>query len=181
MRRFWWISTYYSCFQKESRGLSASSQFWGLCDSELCLSEYLLVCHPPQCGDWPVWSSSRKGVENKWWNHPYDSLDNQWVEEGSLGMVTTFCCHYQAKVESLAVLTTLCKQDSPKLSIVVVKIFANFPYLPQGSSSYLYLDVTTLLLGTLTAQFPLDQLCLWQLLPYSPNKSSCHVKQKAKI
>ena len=53
-------------------------------------------------------------------------------EEESLGMVTTFCHHDQAKVESLEVLSTLLQQDCPKLSIVVVKIFANSPYLPRG-------------------------------------------------
>ena len=52
------------------------------------------------------------------------------VEEGSLGMVTTFCHHDQAKVESSEVLSTLCQWVSPKPSIVVVKIFANSPYLP---------------------------------------------------
>ena len=44
------------------------------------------------------------------------------------------------------------------------------PLPPQGSSSFLYLDVTTLSLGTLATQFPLDQLCLWWLLPYSPTQ-----------
>ena len=30
------------------------------------------------------------------------------VEEGRLGMMTTFCCHDQAKVESSEALSTLC-------------------------------------------------------------------------
>ena len=81
------------------------------------------------------------------------------VEEGSLGMVTTFCCHDQSKVETSEVLSTLHQQNSPKWSVVVVKVFANFPY-PLGSSSFIYLDVTTLSSGGLTAQFPLDQPCL---------------------
>ena len=90
------------------------------------------------------------------------------VEEGSLGMVTTFCCHDQAKVESSEVLSILHEQDSPELSVVVVKIFANSPYLPWGSSSFLFWDRTTLSSDTLTPQFPLDQLCLWWLLHFSP-------------
>ena len=61
------------------------------------------------------------------------------VEEGSLGMVTTFCHHDQAKVESSEALSTKCQWDSPKPSVVVVKIFANSPYLLQGTSSFLYL------------------------------------------
>ena len=58
------------------------------------------------------------------------------VEEGSLGMVTTFCHHAQAKVESSEALSTLHQWDSPKPSIVVVKIFANSPYLPWGLPAY---------------------------------------------
>ena len=54
------------------------------------------------------------------------------VEEGSLGMVTTFCHHYMAKVELSEELSILCQLDSPELSIVVVKIFANSPDLPGG-------------------------------------------------
>ena len=34
-------------------------------------------------------------------------LVTDWVEEGSLGMVTTFCCHDQVKVEPSEVLSTL--------------------------------------------------------------------------
>ena len=34
------------------------------------------------------------------------------MEEGSLGMVTTFCQHDQAKVESSEVLSILCQLDS---------------------------------------------------------------------
>ena len=36
------------------------------------------------------------------------------VEEGSLGMMTTFCHHDQAKVESLEVPSILCQQYSPQ-------------------------------------------------------------------
>ena len=57
------------------------------------------------------------------------------VEEGSLGMVTTFCCHDQARVESSEVLFTLWQQDSPKPSVVLAKMFANSPYLPRGLSA----------------------------------------------
>ena len=101
---------------------------------------------------------------------PMPVLITDGVEEGNLGMVTTFYHHDQANVESSEALSILCQWDSPKLSVVVVKIFANSPYLPQGSSSFLYLDVTTLSWGTLTAQFPFDQMCLLWLLPYSPTQ-----------
>ena len=54
------------------------------------------------------------------------------VEEGSLGMVTTFVHHDQAKLEPAEVLSTLVQWDWPELSVVVVKIFINSAYLPPG-------------------------------------------------
>ena len=99
------------------------------------------------------------------------------VEEGSLSMVTTFCCtHDQAKVEPSEELSILTPCGTlPELNLVVVKIFANSPYLPYTNSTYLpwgsfgfpYLDVTTLAVGTSATQFLLAQLCLCRLLPFS--------------
>ena len=108
---------------------------------------------------------------------PMAVLITNGVEEGSLGMVTTFCHHDHAKVESLAMLSTLCQQDSPKPSVVVVKI--NSPYLPWGSSSFLDLDITTLSLGALTTQLPLDQLCP-AVAPNSPTQDilPCEAEDK---
>ena len=98
---------------------------------------------------------------------PMVVLVTDWVEEGSLGMVTTFCHHDQAKMEPSEVLSTLLHCDSPKLSIVEEKIFANAPYLPWQSFGFPYLDVTTLLVGALTTQFPFSCLHLCRLLPFS--------------
>ena len=81
---------------------------------------------------------------------PMTVLITNGVEEGSLGMVTTFCHHDEAKVESSEVLSILHQSDSPKLSVVVVKIFTNSPYLPWWYSSILYPDVTSLSSGALT-------------------------------
>ena len=58
---------------------------------------------------------------------PMAVLITDGVQEGSLGMVATFCYHDQAEVESSEVLFTLCQWDSPKLSRAVVKIFTNSP------------------------------------------------------
>ena len=58
-------------------------------------------------------------------------------------------------------------KNSLKLSVVVVRIFANSPYLPWRSFSLPYLDVTALPEGALAAQFPSEWLCLWCLLLYS--------------
>ena len=88
------------------------------------------------------------------------------VEEGSLGMVTTFCHHGQPKVEPSEALSTLLQWESPKPSVVVVKIFANSPNLQWGSFSLPHLDVTTLAEGMLATQFPLACLCLCRLLPF---------------
>ena len=44
---------------------------------------------------------------------PMAVLVTDGVKEGSLGMVTTFCHHNQAKVETSEVLSNLLKWDSP--------------------------------------------------------------------
>ena len=89
------------------------------------------------------------------------------AEEESLDMVTTFCHYDQTKVEPSVALSILLQCDSPEPSIVVVKIFTNSPYLPWGPFSFPYLDITTLSVGTLTTQFPLAQVHICRLLPFS--------------
>ena len=109
-----------------------SSLFWVLFRFRLCQNDYLLICHLHQCGGSPDWISSQVDQpENKWWNCSYGSVNNwqEWKKE-AWDMMTTFCCHDQAKVESLEVLTTLHQWDSPKLSVVVVRIFTNSPLPP---------------------------------------------------
>ena len=64
----------------------------------------------------------------------------------------------------------LVQWDSPELGVVVVKVFINLPYLPQGSFGSSHLDVTTLSMGALTSKFPLAQLHLHRLLPNSPTQ-----------
>ena len=88
------------------------------------------------------------------------------VGEGRLGMVTIFCCSDQAKVGPLVTPLTLLQWDPPEPGILLMKIFTNSLYVPQGPFSFPYLDVTTLLVGASTAQFPLAQMHLWRLLLY---------------
>ena len=52
------------------------------------------------------------------------------VGEVTLGMVTTFCHHDQAKVEASEVLCALSQHDLLEPSVVVVRRFTNSPYLP---------------------------------------------------
>ena len=111
---------------------------------------------------------------------PMAVLITNGVEEGSLGMMVTFCHYAQAKVGSLEVISTLCQWESPKQSMVVVRIFTNSPNLLWGSFSLPYLDVTTLPESTLATQFPLELLCLWWLLPTPKHTLSCCMKRKAK-
>ena len=85
-------------------------------------------------------------------------------------MVTTFCHHDQAKMEASEALSVLHQCDLPEPSVVVVQRYTNSPYLPQGSFSFLYLYVITLSGGASSAQFPVDLLCLYRLLPYSDTK-----------
>ena len=84
-----------------------------------------------------------------------------------MGMVSTFCCHNQAKMEASDALSTLHQCNSPDPSVAVVRRYTNTPCIPQGSSCFLYLNVSTLSGGTSTAQFPLDWLHLCRLLTYS--------------
>ena len=81
--------------------------------------------------------------------------------------MTTFCSHNQDKVEALEVLNTLHQYDLPDPSIVMVMRYTNTPLLPQGTCRFLYLNVSDLPRGASSAQFPLDPLHLWKLLPYS--------------
>ena len=90
--------------------------------------------------------------------------------EGNLDMVTTFYHHNQAKVETFKALTALHQCGSPEPSVVVVRSYTYSPFLPQGSFSFLYLDMTTLSGDASSVQFPLGQLCLCRLLPYSNTK-----------
>ena len=61
----------------------------------------------------------------------------------------------------------LCQCDLPEPSVVAVRRYTSTPYIPQGSSCFLHLDVNTLSRGASCTQFPLDQLHLCRLLPYS--------------
>ena len=87
------------------------------------------------------------------------------VGEGNLGIGTTFCCHNQAKMEA-----SLHQCDSPEPSMVVMRRYTNTPYIPLGTSPFLYLDMSILSRSASSTQFPLDQLHLHRLLPFSEAK-----------
>ena len=82
-------------------------------------------------------------------------------------MVTTYCHHDQAKLEASAALSALHQCDSLEPSVVIVRRYTNTPYIPQGSSCLLYLDVSTISGDASFAQFPLDWLNISKLLPFS--------------
>ena len=63
--------------------------------------------------------------------------------------------------------SALCQCESLEPSVEVVRRYANTPYIPQGTSWLLYLDLSTLPKGVASTQFPPDCLHLWRLLPYS--------------
>ena len=58
---------------------------------------------------------------------PMEILVTDGVGEGSLGMVTTFSCHNQAKLEASKALSALHQHASPEPSVVVVRMFAKSP------------------------------------------------------
>ena len=78
----------------------------------------------------------------------------------SLGIVTIFCHHDQNKMESSDALSALCQCNAPEPSVVVVRTYTHTPYIPQGTSWLLYLNISTLSRGASSIQFPLDCLCL---------------------
>ena len=82
------------------------------------------------------------------------------VIERDVGIVMVICHPNQVKMEASDALSTLYQCDSSELSVVVVRRYSNIPYIPQGMSHSLNLDVGTLSGGTSSAQFPLDQLCV---------------------
>ena len=88
------------------------------------------------------------------------------VGERNLGMVTSFCHHDQAKMETYVALPTLHQCDSPEPGMVVVRRYINTPYIPQGTSHFLYLDVSTLSGDTSSTQFPPDWLWSVQVTPF---------------
>ena len=101
---------------------------------------------------------------------PLAILVTDGVGERKLGMITAFCRSDQVKVKPSDALWNLVQQVSPEPGVVVVKVYTNSSHLLWGSFGSPYLDVTTLLVGTLTTQFPLAWLHLHRLLPYSPTQ-----------
>ena len=63
--------------------------------------------------------------------------------------------------------SALHQYDLAEPSVVVVRRYTNTPYIPWGTSHFLYLDMSTLSGGASSTQFPLDWLHLHSLLPFS--------------
>ena len=101
-------------------------------------------------------------AKNKWGSHPLGNLGHKWGGERKPGH--TSCHHDQAKIEASNTLSALHQCDS---LVVVVRRYTNTPYIPQGSSHFLYMDISTLSGGTSSAQFLLDWLHLYRLLSFS--------------
>ena len=110
-----------------------------------------------------AWSISGEAI-------PMVVLVTDGVGEGNLGLVKTFCCHDEAKMEPSDVLSALCWWDSSEPTMVVLKRYTNTPYIPQGTSWLLFLDVSMHQGGNFSTQFPLHQLWLCRLIPLSANE-----------
>ena len=90
------------------------------------------------------------------------------VGERDLGLVMVFCHPNQAKMETCDILSALHQQQhSSEPSMVAVGRYSDTPYIPWGIIHSLYLDMGTFSGGFTLAQFPLDKLHLWWLLPIS--------------
>ena len=86
-------------------------------------------------------------------------------------MVTTFCSHNQVKMEASEACTALQQCDLPESRVFMIRRYTNTPFIPWGTSQLLYLDMSDLPQGASSAQFPLDGLHLWELLPYSKTEA----------
>ena len=81
------------------------------------------------------------------------------VGKGDLGMVTTFCSCNQVNMEASEALPTLHQHASPEPSVFMERRYTNIPFIPQGTSRLLYLNVSDLPRGT-SSQF------LWTACTY---------------
>ena len=97
-------------------------------------------------------------------------LITNWVGERDLGMVMVFCHPDQASIEACDALSALHQHNSSELSVVVVRRYSNTPYIPRVMSHSLSLDVGTFSGCVASTQFPLDRLCLCQLLSFSKSE-----------
>ena len=106
--------------------------------------------------------------KNKLGSHLNSDLGYRWGWGRNLGMVTTCCHHDQSKMEASDALSALCQCNVSEPSVVVVRRrYTNTPYIPQGSCHLLYLNVSTFSGGASSTQFPLEQLCLCRLFPFT--------------
>ena len=145
-----------------------SSHSWALSNSGSYQRGFSPTSYPLQCGGRPGWNSSPiTAAKISGEAIPMAILVTDGVGEENPGMVTTFCHLDQAKMEASSALSALHQCDSLEPSVVVVRRYTNTPYIPRRFSHFLYLDISTLSGGTSSAQFPLGQLCLCRLLPYS--------------
>ena len=58
---------------------------------------------------------------------PMAILFTDGVREGNLGMVTTFCHHHQARMETSDALSALCQCNLPEPNVVVVRRYTRTP------------------------------------------------------
>ena len=74
-------------------------------------------------------------------------------------------------MEASEALSTLQQCNSLKPRVFMIRRYTNTPFIPQGTSRLLDLNVSDLPQGTSSTQFPLDSFCLWKLLPYSKTEA----------
>ena len=86
------------------------------------------------------------------------------VGKRDLFLVMVFCHPNQAMMEACDTLSALHQCNSSEPSVVLVWRYSNTPYIPQGTIYLIHLDVSTFSWDVNSVQFPLDRLCLHQLL-----------------
>ena len=167
----WWYSQGFALLQLFPQKEWTSIQILPL----LCALQFRIIsgrtfayiASPAMCGNTRMEFITCNGPKISREAAPMAILVTDGVGEGNLGKVTNFCCHVPPKMATSDPLSALHQLNSAQPSVVVVRRYTNTPYIPWGSSHLLYLDMSTFSGGASSTQFPLDQLCLCRLLPFS--------------
>ena len=117
----------------------------------------------------PNWS------EEEWGNHQFGDPHHWWSTERRTWAWWQFSAtpirpRWRPAMPSLHSMPTLIFWQ-PSVAVVMAR-YSNTPYISWRTSHSLFLDVGTLSGGASSAQFPLDRLCLYWLIPFLQDRGA---------
>ena len=107
-----------------------NSHSWVFSSSESYQRGFCLCSNPYNVGEGQGGIYHQQRLKDGGETVPMVILVMDVVVEGNLGMVTTFCCHNQAKMEVSEAVSALCQCKSPEPSVVVVRRYTISLYTP---------------------------------------------------